>query len=300
MIMQKEKCIYWAKTAVCMLVSTFLIAFAAYTLIAPNDFTVGGASGIAVLLYAAFKLPQSVTLFLLNFPLVVLGFFFVKKKFAVLSCIHTSLQSVWLLGWETFFPDFKIQFDGNADKIYAAIATGVCVGIALALAFKIGGSTGGVDILAVIIGRKVGANSIAWMVFTVNFIIVGCSIFVYQGATPALTLLPIMVSALALYIVGKVNEAVTSGFQSAIEFRIITDKPDEMAETVMRELNHGVTAQPAVGMYTKQNHTVLLCVVHRRQVATLKAVIKRVDPDSFAVMGNVSQVLGLGFYREEI
>ncbi|MBE7067828.1 MAG: YitT family protein [Clostridiales bacterium] len=298
--MNKEKILYWTKTAICMLVSTFLISFAAYTLIAPNEFTVGGASGIAVLLNAAFSLPQSVTLFCLNFPLVVLGFFFVKKKFAILSCVHTSLQSVWLFGWENLFPDFQIKFDGNADKIFAAIATGLCIGVALALAFKIGGSTGGVDILAVIIGRKVGANSIAWMIFTVNFIIVGCSIFVFQGETPALTLLPIMTSAFALYVAGKTNEAVTNGFQSAIEFRIITDKPEEMATALMSELNRGATAQPAKGMYTNKEHTMIICVIHRRQVATLKRIIKRVDPNSFAVMGNVSQVLGLGFYSEEV
>lgn len=298
--MKKEKVLYWAKTTAIMLVSTFLVAFAAHALIAPNEFTVGGASGIAILLNAAFGFPQSITVFCLNFPLVVAGFFFVKKKFAVLSCVHTSLQSLWLLGFENFFPNFEIKFNTNGEKIFAAIATGLCMGVAVALAFKIGGSTGGMDILAVIIQRKVGATSIAWMLFIVNAVIVGCSVFVFQGETPALTLLPIMTSAFALYVASKTNEAVTNGFQSAIEFRIITDKPEEMSAALMQELNHGVTAQPAVGMYTKKEHTMLLCVVHRRQVATLKRVIKRVDPHSFAVMGNVSQVLGLGFYSEEL
>lgn len=298
--MEKEKLLSWTRTTFLMLVSSFLIAFAAYALIAPNEFTVGGAGGIAILLNAAFGWPQSVLVFCLNFPLVLAGFFFIKKRFAVLSCIHTSLQSVWLLGWENFFPNFEIRFNTGGERIFAAIATGLCMGLAVALAFKVGGSTGGMDILAVIIQRKVGATSIAWMLFIVNATIVGCSIFVFQGATPALTLLPIMTSAFALFVASKTNEAITNGFQSAIEFRIVTDKPEEMAEALMRELNHGVTAQPAVGMYTKQQHTMLLCVVHRRQVATLKRVIKRVDSKSFAVMGDVSQVLGLGFYSEDL
>lgn len=298
--MDKEKLVYWTKTALLMLVSSFLISFSAYALIAPNEFTVGGASGIAVLLNVAFNLPQSIVVFCLNFPLVVAGFFFVKKRFAVLSCVHTTLQSLWLIGWENLFPNFEIAFTASGDKIFSAIATGICMGTAVALAFKAGGSTGGMDILAVIIGRKVGATSIAWMLFIINAIIVGCSIFVFQGETPALTLLPIMTSAFALFVTSKINEAVTNGFQSAIEFRIITDKPDEMAQAVMQELNHGVTALPAVGMYTKHDHTMLLCVVNRRQVATLKRVIKQVDPHSFAVMGSVSQVLGLGFYSEEL
>ena len=91
-----------------------------------------------------------------------------------------------------------------------------------------------------------------------------------------------------------------NGFQSAVEFRIITDKPEEMAQALMRELHHGVTSIPATGMYTKYAHTMLLCVVNRRQVVTLKRIMKSIDPDSFAVMANVSQVLGLGFYAEEL
>ena len=115
-----------------------------------------------------------------------------------------------------------------------------------------------------------------------------------------LTLLPIMMSAFESYIESRTNESVTNGFQSAREFRIITDKPDEMAKALMKELSRGVTAIPATGMYTKITHTMLLCVVNRRQVVTLKRIMKQVDPDSFAVMSNVSQVLGLGFYIDEI
>ena len=73
-----------------------------------------------------------------------------------------------------------------------------------------------------------------------------------------------------------------------------------MAKALMKELSRGVTALPATGMYTRITHTMLLCVVSRRQVVTLKRIMKQVDPDSFAVMSNVSQVLGLGFYTEEI
>jgi uncharacterized membrane-anchored protein YitT (DUF2179 family) len=109
-----------------------------------------------------------------------------------------------------------------------------------------------------------------------------------------------MMSAFELYVESKINESITNGFQSAIEFRIITDKPDEMAQALMRELSRGVTMLPATGMYTTEEHPMLLCVISRRQVATLRKVIKTVDPDSFAVMTGVSQVLGLGFYTSEL
>lgn len=294
----------WLKTVVYLLVSSFLISFAAKTLSTPNGFTIGGVSGISILLNVATNglIKQSWVVFALNLPLVILAFFFVKKKFAVLTAIHIALQTLWLLILETLFPEFTIEFATNGEKIFAALAAGICIGTAIALAFKIGGSTGGADVVAVVIQRKFAASSIAWMIFAVNFVVVSASLFVfYDPAQPiAYNLLPIMMSAFELYVESKINESITNGFQSAIEFRIITNKPEEMAQALLHELSRGVTMLPATGMYTKEEHPMLLCVISRRQVATLRKVITTVDPDSFAVMTGVSQVLGLGFYTSEI
>ncbi|MBQ7948702.1 MAG: YitT family protein [Clostridia bacterium] len=299
---KKGKMTFWIRAVVYTLISSLLIAFAAHSLITPNNFTIGGVSGIAILVNVASKgkIPQSLVLFSINLPLVILAFFFVKKRFAVLSAMNIGLQSLWLLLLEQLLDDFKVEFGTGGEKIFAAIGAGLCIGTAIALAFKVGGSTGGADIVAVIIQRKVGANSIAWMLFGINVTVISASIFVFKGDTLAVTLLPIMMSAFEAYIESKTNESVTNGFQSAREFRIITDKPDEMAKALMKELSRGVTAIPATGMYTRITHTMLLCVVNRRQVVTLKRIMKQVDPDSFAVMSNVSQVLGLGFYIDEI
>ena len=299
-----DKTLPWLKTVLFLLISSFLISFGSKTLISPNKFTVGGVIGIGVLLNAATDgvIQQSWVVFGLNLPLVVLAFFFVKKKFAVLTAIHIALQTLWLLILETLFPEFSIEFASNGEKIFAALASGICIGTGTALAFQIGGSTGGGDIAAVLIQRKLAANSIAWMLFAVNFAVVTSSLFVfYDPMQPiAYNLLPIMMSAFELYVESKINESITNGFQSAIEFRIITDKPEEMARELMHELSRGVTMLPATGMYTKEEHPMLLCVISRRQVATLRKVIKAVDPDSFAVMTGVAQVLGLGFYTSEI
>lgn len=305
----KAKVFVWVRAILYTIFSSLLIAFAAYALITPNNFTIGGISGIAILVNVATngKVPQSLTLLLLNLPLLILAFFFVKKRFAVLSSMNIGLQTLWLFLIEQLFPNFEITFPGGeAAKIFAALAAGICIGTAVALAFKVGGSTGGADILAVMIQKKFAAASIAWMIFIINCVIIASSIFVFpkpyeNGVLQyGAMLLPIMMSAFESYIESRTNESITNGFQSAIEFRIITDKPEEMSAALMKELSRGVTAIPATGMYTKITHTMLLCVVSRRQVATLRRVMKSVDPDSFAVMSKVSQVLGLGFYSEEL
>ncbi len=290
----------WIRAVVYTMFSSLLISIASYSLIAPNDFTIGGASGIAILVNHVAGIPQWILLLSINCPLVIASYFFVKKRFAILSSLNIGLQTLWLLLLEVVFPDFLIEFDESGTKIFAAIAAGICIGTAIALAFKTGGSTGGADILAVIIQKKLAAGSIAWMTFIINCIVIGASMLVYRGDTLASTLLPVMMAAFESYIESKTNESVTNGFQSAIEFRIITDKPEEMSVALMHELSRGVTAIPATGMYTKVSHSMLLCVVSRRQVGALKRVMKSVDPDSFAVMAKVSQVLGLGFYTADM
>ena len=300
---KKGKVLYWIKTIIFLLLSSFLVSFSAHALIKPNEFTIGGASGIAILINVISNgaIPISAIVFAINAPLVILSFFFVKRKFAVVTASHIGLQTLWLLVLENAFPNLLIEFSTNGEKIFAAIAAGLCIGVALALAFKIGGSTGGADIVAVIIQRKFSATSISWVLFALNCTIIGASIFVFYDPAQALAynLLPIMMAAFESYIESKTNDGVTNGFHSAIEFRIITTKPDEMAKALMHELSRGVTAVPATGMYTKDEKTMLLCVISRRQVVALKRVMKQIDPDSFAVMASVSQVLGLGFYSEE-
>ena len=300
----KGRALYWIKTAVYLLLSSFLVSFASHALIKPNEFTIGGASGVAILVnvLSGGAVPISAIVFAINAPLVLISFFFVKRKFAVVTAIHIGLQTLWLLVLENAFPNLLIEFSTNGEKIFAAIAAGLCIGVALALAFKVGGSTGGADIVAVIIQRKFSAASISWVLFALNCVIIGASIFVFYDPAQVLAynLLPIMMAAFESYIESKTNDGITNGFHSAIEFRIITNKPSEMAQALMHELSRGVTAVPATGMYTQDEKSMLLCVVSRRQVVALKRVMKRIDPESFAVMANVSQVLGLGFYNGEV
>ncbi len=298
---RKGMVLQWIRAIAFTVLSSLLVSIAAYSLIAPNHFTIGGVTGIAILLNAGFGWQQSIAVLCLNTPLVVLSFFFVKKRFALLTTLNILLQTVWLAILENFFPSFQIAFLMDAERIFAAIAAGLCVGAAIVLAFKVGGSTGGGDILAVLIQKKLAAGSIAWILFAINCTVISASFFVFYDSEKALAynILPIMLAIFESYIESKTNESMTNGFQSAIEFRIITDKPDEMATAVMKELSRGVTSIPATGMYTKIEHSMLVCVVSRRQVATLKRVMHSVDPDAFAVMSNVSQVLGLGFYVSE-
>ncbi len=301
---KKSKIFYWIKMVIVLIFSPFLVAFTSYSLIAPNKFNVGGVAGIAVLINAISNnaIPQSIVVFAVNLPLMIWAFFRVRKRFVIITAINIMMQTLWLLVFENLMPNFKLEFAGNGEKIFAAIAAGLCFGVAITFSFKIGGSTGGGDILALMVQKKMKSTSIAWALFTINAVIIFASLFVFYdpAQTLAVNVLPIMMAAFESFVESKTMNAINQGMQSAIEFRIITDKPEEMAHALMHELSRGVTMLPAKGMYTKQAHAMLFCVVTPRQVVTLKKVMQSVDPDSFAVMANVSQVLGLGFYQSEV
>ena len=91
-----------------------------------------------------------------------------------------------------------------------------------------------------------------------------------------------------------------NGFHSAIEFRIITSKPEEISLALMKTIQRGVTALPATGMYTGEKRSMLVCVVQRRQITMVKRLVHSIDPHSFATVSTVSQVMGLGFVPDDV
>lgn len=298
----RKKILYWLQTGLLVLASSFLVSFAAHCLIEPNEFTIGGVAGVAIMVsYATNQtVPQSLIVFCVNMPLLLISYFFVKKRFALLTIVNILLQTLWLAVFEKSNVPV-IDFADNGTRIFASVAAGICIGSSVALALKAGGSTGGIDVLAVLVQRKFSAGSIAQMIFLLDSVVIGISFFVFKedGADLAISLLPILLSLFEAYIESKTNDSITNGFQSAVEFRVITSKPDEMAFKLMTDLSRGVTVMPAKGMYSGKDKGLVMCVISRRQINAFKRIIKEVDPESFAVLANVSQVVGIGFYQSE-
>lgn len=287
-----QKAYFIGKTVVLLLLSAMLISFSSYFIIAPNKFVTGGVAGLAIITEAAFGWKKSIMTIALNLPLILIAFFFVKKKFALLTLCNVIIQSIILTILEKNNAPV-IVFD---EQIFAALAGGIGIGSAVAIAFKFGGSTGGMDIVAVVVQKKIHATSIAWIIFFLNCVIILVSAFVFKSGNSLQAFsIPIIKAATEQFVESKINDSITNGFQSALEFRVITDKPNEMAKTLIKRLGRGVTATPVVGMYTRESHSMISCVINRRQVASFRNILKEVDPDAFAIMSPVTQVVGLGF-----
>lgn len=267
-----------------IVVSGFLRAFAIHSFINPNNFAAGGVTGAATMLTYVTGWNSGIFLFGINIPLLIVGFIFISKMFAVKTAASLGLSS--LLLWMFEAVGF---FTYSEERILAAVAGGLVGGVGLALMFKAGGSSGGTDIIATMVHRKYKSAGVSWFIFAMDATVVLVSFFVYDYK-----LTPVLLSFIEMFFSAKACDLILSGFKSAIKFEVITTHPEEISQEIISTLGRGVTALPATGMYSHDGKTLLVCIVRRRQLAQFQRIIKKY-PETFAYISTTSEVMGLGF-----
>lgn len=269
-----------------VLLSAVLRALSVHCFVIPNNFAPGGVTGIATMLQEFTHLNSGIFIFAINLPLLIASFFLINKRFAIISAVGIVLQSLLLLLLE------KVNFYTYSEPyntVLAAVAGGVLGGAGIGLILKIGGSSGGTDIIATFIYKHYSATNVSWFIFILDSVVVFVSFFVY-----GYVLTPVLLSLAEMFASARANELILYGFKSALKFEIVTTRPDELSKELMARLNRGVTAIQAKGMYSGTDKTLLVCVVRRRQVSAFQKILKNY-PDSFAYISTTTEVMGLGF-----
>lgn len=265
-------------------------ALAIFIFVSPNHFAPGGINGIAVLLEYGLNINSGWFLFALNVPLFFLAFFLLGKRQAVVSTLSMLVSSFLLIlfGQIANFPTYQTETNG----FLAAIAGGILLGVALAIMLKSFGTSGGTTVLATLFSRKFKLLNISWMTFVFDAIVVGVSFFVYDTGTDFTSKLdPVLLALVSLFVTSKVCDLVLQGLKVAYKFEIVTTNPEELSEEILQKLKHGVTMMPAVGMYSHQNKSLLVCVIRKRQISDLQKIIRKY-PDSFAYFSSTAEVMG--------
>jgi len=166
---------------------------------------------------------------------------------------------------------------------------GVLMGLGLGLVFSRGATTGGSDIIAKLVTRKRPHISLGKVNLTVNAIVITAAAFVYRSPEAALY------AVVVQYVSSSVIDMFLSGMDNASAALIITQKPKEMADAVLHELQRGCTGLEGQGMYTGQQVTTLLVAARPHEISRLKLAAEQVDPSSFIILLNAREVLGRGF-----
>jgi uncharacterized membrane-anchored protein YitT (DUF2179 family) len=284
---KKSKAFAVAVNYLLILVAGIIQAISLYVFILPNNFSPGGVTGIATMIFYLFpKINSGYLIIAFNIPLLILSIFFYKKDFIIKTAISISLTSVLLI----VFPMINFYQYTTEQPIIAALAGGVISGIALGILFKLGGSNGGSEIIGGIMQKKLPAYNIAWFIFGIDLIVVLVSAFTIKGNKVDIILL----SIIKMFCASKVCSALLEGFNSALKFEIVTKYPDILVKTIIKNLGRGVTKISARGGFTGDENAVLICVVRKRQIASLQKLLKQF-PDTFAYTMNTKEVFGQGF-----
>ena len=281
--MKKESVREQVRSYVIITLACVLYALSFNWFYAPNDFTVGGFTGISQIInFFIPVLPVGVMIIVLNVPLFIVGLKKFGFAFLVKSIYTMALSSVLI-----DVVDVIHQFS-PMDPLLACLYGGVTLGVASGLIFREEATTGGSELGAWIVRSHVERLSIGNICLGIDLTIILIYAAVFRSLNNALY------GALALYITTKVLDLVVYGQNTAKLAYIISDKYEEiMQEMIARDM--GATLLNGKGIYTGSERPLLLCAVRNKEVVSIKRYIKELDPDAFFIVCDASEVLGEGF-----
>ena len=263
------------------IIGCFLVALAFNLFMSPNNLVAGGVSGFSLILKHFFGLNPSTIISIANVFLIILSFLVLGKEKTKATILGSILFPVFVSLTEhlSAYISFK-----ESEMILIAVFGGALQGLGAGLIFRAGYSTGGTDILNMIISKVFKMSLGNSMFFTDGTIIViGAFVFGFNH---------LMYSLIILYLISTITDKVVLGISDSKAFYIITSKEKEVKEFVINELKHGVTEFKARGGYNSENQTVLMSVVPTREYYKLKEGIHNIDKDAFFVAMDSYEVKG--------
>lgn len=270
-----------------IVLGSFFLAAAFSIFFIPNEIAPGGVSGAATLLNALFGWSVGLLVLIINIPLFILGWRKHGVRFMVLSLFSTILLSFFIEFIK--LPNEWVQVM-QEDILLSTIFGGALCGLGLGLVIREGATTGGTDLLAMIINDKFPTIGVAWVLFAIDFLVVA-------AAVVFLSPLAGLYALVALFISARVLDYVQTGIDSAKAFMIISEKQDEITKEIMDRIERGVTLLDGHGGFSHEHKEVVLCVVRRQQIAKVRSLVKEIDDNAFVMMYDVKEVEGEGFTK---
>lgn len=269
---------------------TFFMAVGINVIYEPLSMVTGGFSGVGILVKKLTQtgqwsgIPVGMTTLLLNIPLFIWGYCQKGKEFVKKTIYAATCFSFFLL----IVPTFDIV---KQDYLMAALVGGILNGTGIGLVFSQGASTGGSDLLSVLTAKVLPGFSASERLILIDTLIVAAGVFVF-GLEIGLY------AVAAVFVTGKVSDAILDGLKFAKIAYIISDHPEKIAEHIFQELGRGITGLEGQGMYSGKHKIVLMCVVSKKEAVSLKDIVKSADKEAFLILSEAKEVLGEGFWRE--
>lgn len=263
-----------------ILLGTTIAGYSFSAFFIPHDIAPGGVSGIATVLASFLPFGVGMISFVLNLPLFLIGWKTVGWRFAVRSFAAMGLLSLFI----DVLPGGGVT--GNV--LLAAVFGGVLLGMGLGMVVRGGATTGGTDMAAKMVHNAVGFLSIPVILFAIDGVVVVIAGLTFGVEAALWALITLYVSTIAM-------DMVIKGFNTALQFTIITTNPEPIIARIHTQLERGCTRLMAHGTYSRQEVGTLLCVVSRIEAPRLKKIVAEEDPRAFVTVCGVHEALGEGF-----
>ncbi len=255
----------------------------------PHHFVPGGVSGIAIIVNYFAGLPVGVLIMVLNVPIFLLGLRTMGRKYVLNSLAGMVASSLFI---DLFDRILKLP-SATGNPVLASIYGGVMLGVGLGIVFRGRASTGGSDIIGMILHKFTGM-SIGYGIMVTDFVVISASGLALRSLEAPLY------GYLVLFISTKLIDLVLEGWNFSKLVIIISARTEEIAGFILKGLERGGTALRSRSLYLNREGEVILTVVHRKQLTELKARIKKIDPDAFVIINDTYDVLGRGFKSYQI
>ncbi|MBS4535889.1 YitT family protein [Clostridium sp. D2Q-14] len=274
----------WLKSSIVILLGTFIMAVGINAFIIPHNLLSGGVSGIAIILQYLTNISTGIFVLLLNIPIFIFGVKEINKRFAFLSLVGMVSSSIFLILTESLSETVWIE-----DILASSIYSGIFIGFSSGIIFRVRASTGGTDIISVIMKKKfeIGISSI---LFVMNVIIVLIGSIISDYTLAIYTLISMFISSVVM-------NKIIIGLDTKKLVLIITDNHDEMSKALMDRVKRGVTFLESEGAYSGKKKKVVYCVISTRQLSVVKNIVIETDPQAFMTVMDTAEIHGSGFKK---
>lgn len=253
----------------------------------PNKFAPAGLNGICTMIQYITGISVGYMALAINIPLAIITYLKVSKSLALRSMTYVAVSSIAMVVLDGMdLSRFAYSTDTGTSAILGPLVAGIIFGSAYSLLVQGSSNSGGTDFIAAIIHKYRPDMNIFWLIFGLNIVVAVSSYFVYDFQIE-----PVLLCILYCYTSSTITDRLTKSGRSAVRFEIVTDYPDEISQKIIQKLHHSATLIPGKGMYLGKEVSILICVVNKSQMAKLADIV-RSYPHTFAVMSNVSEVMG--------
>ncbi len=269
-----------------VIIGGLIAAYGLEAVLIPNNVSDGGITGISIVISQLTPISLGLLIALLNIPFIYLGYKQIGKTFAINSVIGIASLAI---GTSLMH---HVPTIITGDALLITVVGGIILGIGMGLALRNGGALDGIDMLAVLLSRKLPFGTSDLILFLNFFVFIIVSfVFGFKGA---------LLSAIAYYIASKVIIIVEEGLSGSKTYKIITNEPLKMVETIRDRLGRSATFNTVYGAYSHQEFQEITCVINRMEESKIKGIIREIDPNAFVTVYEVVEVKGGSFKKQNI